>query len=225
MAKSAWVFGATGLIGGHVTRILSQDDRYSAIHIFSRRPVQLAFPKVTVHVIDFDHLPKGLPEAPPADIYCCLGTTIKKAGSQERFLRVDKQIPLQIANYAAGQQVPNYLIVTAMGAKADSPIFYNRVKGETEEGLKALHLPYLGIARPALLLGARDENRPGEAVAQSIFKAINPLMIGPLKSVKAIPGEVVAQAMIEMANQATPASNVEIVENAELWDLGESAIS
>lgn len=163
------LFGATGLVGGHCLQLLLADDRYARITVAGRRPLPggppAGPPRLEERVIDFDRLPDH-PEAVASHaVICALGTTIKKAGSQERFREVDHDYPLAIARLALAAGARHFLLVSAIGADAGSRVFYNRVKGELEDALLALDYPRITILRPSLLLGDRDEFRLGEAIA------------------------------------------------------------
>lgn len=200
MAKVAWLFGATGLTGGHLLKELIADPAYERVDIFVRRPWADLPPKVVVHVTDLADL-STLPALPRADaLFCCLGTTIARAGSREAFRWVDYHLPLAIGRWALAQGVPHYLLVSSLGADPRSSVFYSRVKGEVERDLKALDFPQLSIAQPSLLLGDRQESRPGEALAQRIMPALSGLMVGPLRRYRAIEAQTVARALCQLSH-------------------------
>lgn len=198
--KTAIVIGATGLIGSYLVNYLSKDARYQTIKIFSRRETGFQSEKVEEFVVDFKspetwrHLITG------DEIFSCLGTTIKKAGSEAAFRFVDYELPGIFAEAGSENQVGKYFIVTAMGASVDSMFFYSRVKGEIEREIQKYPFQQTGILRPSLLLGERDEQRLGEDIGKIFMKLVDPLMVGPLKSARAIAGETVAKAMIQIAN-------------------------
>lgn len=192
--KTALIIGASGLIGRHLLDLLLQDDFYSSVTSIGRRKLDLNHPKLHQKIVDFDSL-KSL-EFKANHIFCTLGTTIKKAGSQENFKKVDYQYPLETAEMSLENSAELFAIVTAMGADLKSMFFYNRVKGEIEESLKRLNYPHLGIFRPSMLLGERNENRIAEKIAQKLMKAIN-FMIP--SNYKAIEGSKVAKAMLKYA--------------------------
>jgi len=209
----ALLAGATGLVGGECLRLLAADDAISVVRVLVRRPLppQGKGPRVKELRTDFADL-HGHPEWFRVDwAFCALGTTMKKAGSREAFRRVDYDYPLAIAKAARAQGVSHFLLVSAMGANALSPIFYNRVKGELEEAVRALGFASLTIARPSLLLGDRQEWRMGEEVA----KRIGWLFPSGSRPVKA---SQVASALVHAAHD--PARGVHVLENRQLRNYG-----
>lgn len=199
--RKALILGATGLIGGHLLNLLLQDNVYSKVRIFVRKPIDLQHPKLEQITVDYDKLHTYAKAFAVDDVFCCLGTTIKKAGSQEAFYKVDATYPFEAARLARQQGARQYLIVTSMGANKNSTIFYNRVKGEVEDMITGLQFPSFHIFRPSLLLGERNETRTGEAIAQKVMPALSVLMVGGLKKYKPIDGGKVASAMHHIARQ------------------------
>jgi uncharacterized protein YbjT (DUF2867 family) len=216
---TALLLGATGLIGGHVLDLLLADPAYGRITVLGRRPVPREHPKLEQHVADLGRLEEHADRFNVDAVFCCLGTTIKVAGSQEAFRRVDYEYVASSARMAAEHGARRYLLVTAGGADAGSRIFYSRTKGEAEDAVRALPLPSTVILRPSLLLGERAEPRPIEAMAQRWSSAINRMMIGPLRRYRPIEARTVARAMVRLAAQN--ASGVRIVENEEIQEIGE----
>jgi len=210
MGATALVIGATGLVGRELLLQLLDHPAYARVIAVVRRELDLTHPRLETRRIDFDRLEEELEETllRGADVYCALGTTIKQAGSQQAFRQVDYVYPLQLGRLAKRHGAACFLIVTAMGAAADSRIFYSRVKGETERDLIALKLPRLVILRPSLLLGERAERRAGEHIASLLARPLGVLMIGPLAKYKAIEGSVVAAAMLHSARQPGPALEI-----------------
>lgn len=203
--RTAIVAGASGLSGQHVLERLIADARYTAIHALVRKPCLAAHPKLVEHVVDYDHLPAL---AAVDDVYCCLGTTIKKAGSQDAFRHVDFDCALAVATAALRAGAKRFLVISALGANATSPVFYNRVKAEMESALQSLGFPSLAIFRPSFLLGERSESRPGERIGIGIFQAIAPLLVGPARKYRAIHVNDVAKAMIQVAWQDAPGTKI-----------------
>jgi uncharacterized protein YbjT (DUF2867 family) len=197
-SKTALLIGATGLVGKQVLQYLLASPIYQQIKILTRRSTGLKHEKLNEIFFDFDKPDASLVKAD--DVFCCLGTTIKKAGSEEAFKKVDFQYPLQIARLAKLNGSSRYLIVTSMGADPGSFIFYNRVKGEIERELTDLHYDTLHILRPSLLLGDRGgETRLGEKIGEVLAKVLDPVMIGPLKKYAAIDSAKVARGMLQLA--------------------------
>jgi uncharacterized protein YbjT (DUF2867 family) len=194
--KTALIVGATGLIGGHLTRKILNHPSYSKIKVLVRKPLDFQHPKLEQIIIDFDNFDKSLVVAD--DVFCCLGTTMKHAGSKEAFYKVDFTYPFEVAKAALQNGAQQYLIVTAMGADAKSLFYYNRVKGEIEKALTDLNYATLLIFRPSLLLGERKDSRAGEGFATIIMNTFNFLIP---KRYKAIKGETVANAMLDLAQK------------------------
>lgn len=192
--KTALVVGATGLIGNLLTHRLVDSPAYEKVKVLVRHSLGWQHPHLQEIQYDFDH-PNGL-LVQADDIYCCLGTTMKKAGSKEAFQKVDYQYPLDVAKRALVNQAQKFLLVSSMGANPNSSFFYNRVKGELERDLTALNYPTLLIFRPSLLLGERKEFRLGERIGEGLMKLLNPLIPGKYKGVQV---ESVANAMLRKA--------------------------
>lgn len=167
MGKTAVVSGATGLVGRELMKVLLANDYYSKIVVIGRRKLDIKDNRIEEIIVDFDDLGSVKDQLNAEDHYCCLGTTMKKAGSKERFKKIDLDYPLELAKIAAaGDKCNTFIIVTAVGADAESPLFYNQVKGELEDELKALNLSSLHIFQPSLLIGAREEFRIWEELAK-----------------------------------------------------------
>lgn len=168
MDRTALIVGATGLVGSRLLTRLLDDPAYARVVALSRRPLAIPHLKLEGGVADFRHLDEvSLPAVD--DVFCCLGTTIRKAGSREAFREVDCAWPLAIARKALDAGASQFLFVSAAGADPASRVFYSRVKGELEAA--AAKLPYRGVValRPSLLVGAREEFRAGERLAGALL--------------------------------------------------------
>ncbi|WKN45971.1 oxidoreductase [Tunicatimonas pelagia] len=199
--KHALIAGATGLIGNELLQLLIRGRHYQKISILSRRKVETSSKRVTTIITDYSKLSDDDIPDTVTDVFCCLGTTMKKAGSKEAFREVDYDYPLKIAEITRQKGAQQYLLVSAMGADAKSAIFYNQVKGETEQAIIKLKFSAFHVFRPSLLMGERDEQRTGEKVAQIVMGSISPLMIGALGKYRPIEGKDVASAMYRMAKK------------------------
>ncbi|MFY0543789.1 oxidoreductase [Brevibacillus sp. H7] len=197
--RTAVLYGATGLIGKQLVRYLLESPEYSRVTAVVRRPLHLRHPNLQEVVADFDQLEKYSDLMAGDDIFCCLGTTMRKAKTKEAFRRVDFDYPLQIARIAKRNGAQKFLLVSAIGANKHSPFFYNRVKGELEEKLAEIGFPQLLIFRPSLLLGDRKEFRLGEKSAILLSSVLSLFLIGPLQKYRAIDAEQVAYAMYRSA--------------------------
>lgn len=201
--KTALVLGATGLIGDLLTRRLVESSVYERVKVLVRKPLLWQHPHLQETQFDFDR-PNGLLTRAD-DVFCCLGTTMKKAGSRGAFRKVDYQYPLDVARLSLSNGAQQFAIVTAMGADTDSTFFYNRVKGEVERDLTALRFPTLLIFRPSLLLGNRNENRFGERLAEGAMRLLSPLIPAKYKGVEA---SKVANAMLTTMQQGLTGKHV-----------------
>ena len=190
--------GSTGLIGKQLLELLLEDSHYTVVKAISRKPLDIQHAKLQNIVADFNTLTEHHDQLKADDVFCCLGTTIKQAGSQAAFRKVDFEYPLELARLTKNQGAIQFLIITALGSDAKSGIFYNRVKGEVEQAIDAVGFDSYHIFRPSLLLGERMEKRTGEGAATVVYKALG-FMI-PLKY-KAIDSAKVARAMLHFAKQ------------------------
>ncbi|HEX5726523.1 MAG TPA: NAD(P)H-binding protein [Longimicrobiaceae bacterium] len=217
----ALLLGATGLVGRHCLDLLLADDAFPSVAVLGRRRVERASPKLEQRVVDFDRLDEHADAFAAEAVFCCLGTTLRAAGSREAFRRVDHDYPVRAAQLAAAGGARQFLLVTALGADPGSSVFYNRVKGETEAAVRALPLPGVAILRPSLLLGEREGRRPAEALAQKAAPLLNPLLVGPLRKYRALPGAAVARALVRLAREGV--EGVRIVESDEIAVLAGAA--
>lgn len=197
MPQTILLAGATGLVGGAVLPLLLADLRVGKVVVPVRRPLGPGGPLLDQRVGD-DLLEVLRPE--PVDaVICCLGTTIKKAGSQAAFIAVDKSLPLGIARWAKAQAVPTFCIISAMGADAGSRIFYSRVKGEVEQELEGMAFRSLSLFQPSVLAGPRRERRAGEGLGGGVLRAVGPLLAGTWANYRVMPHHVLAQALVHAA--------------------------
>jgi uncharacterized protein YbjT (DUF2867 family) len=215
-ATTALIAGASGLVGGHLLRRLLAQRSYARIEILVRRALPLAHDRLIQRLVQFDRLGADTVAVHTDTLFCCLGTTIKQAGSQDAFRRVDHDYPLALAKLAKTAGVQRFVMVSALGADARSSLFYNRVKGETERDIAALGLHTAVFMRPSLLLGERTGRRPGEKVAAVLGRALAPLWIGALRKYRPIAADDVAAAMIYAATRDWRSGPVESDEIARL---------
>jgi uncharacterized protein YbjT (DUF2867 family) len=217
----AWVAGATGLVGRALVAELCERPRVERVTALVRRAEGPArHPRLEERVVAFDRLEAELAGLGATHVFCCLGTTIAKAGSEAAFRRVDYEYPLSLGRAALAGGARKFLVVTALGADAKSRIFYNRVKGEIEQALGALGLPELHIFRPSLLVGHREERRTGERLAVALTKPLGALMLGPLKKYRPIDASTVARAMANVALDEHHAGAVSVYASDRILELG-----
>lgn len=208
--KKAIIIGATGLVGGKLLELLSKDDKYGLVFSISRNlPDNLPSDAMHIPFNNGDYeIPSGCDEA-----YCCLGTTMKKAGSKEAFLKVDLDMVVAFADKAKKSGIKKLALVSSIGANPEASNFYLKTKGQVEEKLKAMGFSRLVVVRPSLLLGKRNEARIAEDIGKVIFSILGFLMVGPLKKYRGIQAHDVAKAMVALLEKD---SGVEVVESDKL---------
>jgi uncharacterized protein YbjT (DUF2867 family) len=199
MARTGVVLGASGLVGSECLKCVLEDPSFGSVHALVRRPLSVDHPKQIQHTVSFDALDEAAPYWNAEDVFCCLGTTMAKAGSQEAFRRVDHDYPLAAARCAKKGMARSFVLVSALGSNAGSRVFYNRVKGETERDLRALELNALVILRPSLIVGDRKEPRPGERIAAALLKPLAAVMVGRLKKYRPIHASTIGRAMLVLS--------------------------
>ena len=217
--RAGVVFGATGLVGGACLDLLLADPAYGAVMAPGRRQPRQTAAKLIAAETPLDKLETldGSALPPGCDVFCCLGTTIAAAGSQAAFRRVDHDYVLAAARFAKRMQARQFLMVTAIGASAASPVFYNRVKGEAEASVAAVGLPSVAIFRPSLLLGHRAEFRWKERLGEPFMRVLGLAMIGPARRLAPIQATTVARGMVTAARAAKP--GVTIYSSDKIMDL------
>ena len=197
MSKVALIAGATGLVGRSLLDLLLNGTDYSQVISIQRNAPTMKHPKLSIIQTNFDKLDTvSLPQI--TDVYCCLGTTIKKAGSKTVFKKIDYAYPIALAKLGARYDAKRFIVITAMGASSTSLFFYNKVKGELQDNLaKNQTIPQTSIIQPSLLLGNRSENRIGEDIGIKFATVLNKFLhlnIG-------IQAEDVAKAMYVIGTQ------------------------
>jgi uncharacterized protein YbjT (DUF2867 family) len=196
------LLGATGLVGRQCLDLLADDRAFERIVVVARRRFgEATAPRVEGHLIDFDQLEAHADIFAVDQVICALGTTIKTAGSRERFRAVDYDIPITAARMALRKGARHFLLVSSLGANAGSRFFYLRVKGELEDALRTLGFRSLTIVRPSVLVGDRGEFRFGEEIA----KRFGSLMPGRWKPV---PARTVAHALVRSAKEDVPGMRI-----------------
>jgi uncharacterized protein YbjT (DUF2867 family) len=198
LPRSALVVGATGLVGSKLVAALLADPDYASVHALVRRPLVSKRTKLREYVVDFSRL-EGFTWPAVDDVYCCLGTTIRAAGSQAAFRAVDFAYPLAVARGALAAGARQYLFISAMGADAHSSVFYSRVKGELEAAIAALPFHAAIAFRPSLLAGDRTEHRLGERLALAVLQPLRGLV--PRKY-RPVADTAVARAMVDFAGRS-----------------------
>jgi len=199
--KIALIAGASGLIGTQLLKLLLESNSYDKVISVGRRKLEITNSKLIQQVIDFDELDLDVEHVD--DVFCCLGTTMKVAGSKQKFRQVDFQYPVSLANWALNHGAKQFLLVSSMGADLESKIFYNQVKGEVEQAVSRIGFARVDIFRPSLLLGLRKQSRIGETLGKILMQGLSFMFIGPLKNYKAIESKKVAMAMMNFADEGS----------------------
>jgi len=216
--KTALIIGSTGLIGSQLLHLLLKSPDYGKVITFVKRETGIKHPKLTQHIIDFDK-PETYKELVVGDdFFCTIGTTIKKAGSKEAFRKVDFGYPKQFAAFALQNKIQNYLIISSLGANAQSGNFYLKTKGEIQDFLKDCDFESVAVFQPSLLLGNRSEFRLGEKVGGFFMKTLSSLFIGNLKKYKPIESKTVAKALFKISQ--TNNTGFKIYESDAIQEIG-----
>ena len=194
--KIALVAGATGLVGGHLLDTLLEAPDYGRVYALTRRPLGREHPRLANRVVAFPRMAEQLKGMVATDAYCCLGTTIAQAGSQQAFRDVDLDAVLTFAQTARALGVTRFIVVSSVGADPGSSKFYLRTKGEMEEAVTAVGFASVDILQPSLLLGDRKQVRPVELLGSILAPVINPFLTGRREIYRSIPAHVVAKGML-----------------------------
>ncbi len=214
--KTALLFGSSGLIGGHLLNKLIQNNDYNKIKIFVRAEPEIKDSKIEIIKTDFNNLKNHVEDIKGDDCFFCIGTTKQNSPYENEYKRIERDMPVETAEIAKANSVNSFVYISSGFADPKNSGAYLRYKGEVEEELKKLNFTKLGIMRPSFLLGNRKEKRFGEKIGIFLFKLLSPLFLGPLKKMKPIHSEIVAKAMIKVANKDIQQSVFESNEIANL---------
>lgn len=216
MGKIAMVIGATGLVGTTLVNKLLVNRDYEKVVVLVRRKLDILHEKLEEYVVDFDKLNEEYPDVVVDDIYCCMGTTIKKAKTQERMYQIDVDYPLTVAKIAKERGLQHVILVSSMGADIHSKFFYMRMKGELEEKLRLLDVPKLSIFQPSFLVGKRKENRTSEKIAIGLYNGVSNIVPTSVRNKLGIEVWKLANAMMK--------SGVDNNQSVKIYDVNEISI-
>lgn len=195
MERVAIILGITGVSGTELAKKLLEDARYSQVISIHRRPSGIEHPKFKEYVGSLKEYPQKI----TADVlFCCVGTTQAKTPDKEVYRAVDYGIPLQAARFCYTNGIPNLIIISALGANANSLFFYNRIKGEMERDVQDIGVKNTYFLQPSLITGERQETRKGEYMMKQFMKLINPILLGNFKKYRSIHPESIVKAMIKL---------------------------
>ncbi len=197
--KTALVFGSSGLIGSKLVNIILQNNKYDNIKLFVRSLPENNNPKLKIIETDFNNLEKHKDSIAGDDCFFCIGTTRKNTQDKDEYIRIEYNIPVEIAKIAKSNSVNNFIYVSSLGSNPNASGLYLKNKGQAEQELIKLNFTKLSIIRPSILLGNRKENRVGEKIGVFLMKLLSPLFFGKLKKYKPIKVENVAKAMVNIA--------------------------
>lgn len=218
LTNNVLIVGATGLVGSELLLQCCKDVTIAQVHVLTRSEIKFSNPKLIIHKFDFEDfnsLSNLFSEIQV--VFCCIGTTMKKAGSKEAFRRVDFDIPVGIAKIARAAGVPRFIAISSIGEDPNSSNFYLKTKGEMEEELIKLNFVKIALLRPSFLTGKRVEFRIGERIALIFMSVFRFLFVGRFAKYKPIEASVVANAMIKISSGA---SNTRIYESNEIQWIG-----
>jgi uncharacterized protein YbjT (DUF2867 family) len=212
--RTALLAGATGLVGKHCLERILASNTYEHVRILVRRPVGISHDKLEEIRVDFDAL-DSLSMASVDDVFITLGTTIKAAGSQTAFYKVDHDYVVATAKLGKRAGATRIALVSSIGAGSPAANFYLRVKTETEQDVRALGYECVEILRPSLLVGERQEKRTGEAFGIAAAKIVSGLFVGPLRQYRPIKVADVAEAMVAALEKSSPGVHIRTFEEMQ----------
>jgi uncharacterized protein YbjT (DUF2867 family) len=217
--RTAVIVGSTGAIGRQLMPLLVASPHFDKVVVLHHRPTPYAgLANVEEQVIDFASIPVPAPGDDLEAVFCCVGTTQKRAGSTEAFQKVDRDIPIALARWSAANNATTFVGISSIDARATARSVYLKTKGQMESGVAGAGLRSTYILRPSLLAGGRDEFRLAERIGNRVLAVIGPLMAGPLRKYRAVHTKTVAKAMLVCSERAEP--GVHIVESDVVQDLG-----
>jgi len=217
MKENILIAGASGEVGQRLVKQLLLDTRVASIHLINRRPLDFSDPKVTQHQVDFNQLSALNLNQDFSLAYCCLGSTIKQAGSKSAFEQVDLHYVTEFAQLAQRHKTSKFAVISSIGANPHKGGFYLQTKGRMEVALQAMAWQQLWVFRPSLLIGQRKEFRLGEHIGALASKLISPLLVGPLKNYRPIEMDNVANAMASILSLNH--TGIRLIENTQILSL------
>ncbi len=197
--KTAIILGASGLTGSLLLKRLLSDPDYAKVKVFTRNSLGNSDPKIEEFICDVIDLELQENNFKGDVVFCCIGTTKKKTPDKSIYYKIDYGIPVTAAKLCVKNEIDTIVVVSALGANVKSSIFYSRTKGEMEKAISDLQIKNIYFMQPSFIGGDRSESRAGEKMGISIFKFIQPILIGPLRKFRLILADTIAKAMIKVA--------------------------
>ncbi len=222
MGKTAIILGASGLTGTILLNKLLYDLRYDTIKLFSRKKIEGLPSKVIQYTGNLFELENFKADFTGNEVYCCIGTTAKKTPNKTVYKAIDYGIPVAAAKLSKATRINTFLVVSALGANANSSIFYTKTKGEMEQDVLSQEIEKTHILQPSIIGGNRKEQRIGEKIGLLIFKMLQPLFFGKLKKYSITEAEHIAQAMINLANST---STTQIITSEKIKEIAINKIN
>ncbi len=198
--KTAIILGATGLTGNKLLNYLLEDERYMKVKIFTRSRIDMNHDKLEEYLIDLFEMEHFKNLFTADEVFCCVGTTIKKTPDKDQYRKIDFGIPATAAKLCKENEINSFLTISSMGADQNSKFFYNRTKGEMEGAVLDMKIRKTHILRPSLIAGDRDESRPMETASKQFMKLVNPFLKGKLKKYQSIHPDEIVRTMVYLAN-------------------------
>jgi len=217
MKKTAIIIGASGLTGNLLLQLLINDQRYETIKLFGRKKIEGLPLKVKQYTGNLFELNSFKVHFTGNEVYCCIGTTAKKTPDKTVYKAIDYGIPVNAAKLAKENKINTFLVVSALGANAESSIFYNKTKGEMERDVLQQNIANTYILQPSIIGGNRKETRIAEKIGLMVFKIIQPLFLGKLKKYKITEAKDIARAMVKLANSTT--STKKIITSVQIKEI------
>jgi uncharacterized protein YbjT (DUF2867 family) len=213
--RTAIVAGASGLVGGYCLRRLLASGLHEHVVAFVRGPLNTTHKRLEQRTVDYERLGRMSAFPRVQDVFCCLGTTMKKAGSEEGFRKVDYEYVVRLAETSLRTGADHFYLVSAIGADPKSRVFYLRVKGEAEDSVAKLAFAGVHIFRPSFLIGQRNEKRPGETLGVAAARLSSVFLVGPARKYRPIKADTVARAMVSVARERASGTHVYTAEEME----------
>ncbi|MGJ8591593.1 MAG: NAD(P)H-binding protein [Aquaticitalea sp.] len=219
MSKSAIILGATGLTGGTLLKQLLNDDRYRQIIVFGRNSCGIEHSKLTEYIVDLFELEHYKDKFKSDEVFCCIGTTKSKTSNKDTYKKIDYGIPVRAASLCKLNGIQTFMVISALGAKVKSKVFYNRIKGKMEAAVLKFNIENTYILQPSLITGDRDEKRLGESIMKFVFSLLKPILkLGELKRYRPIHPETISNCMVWLANHDYKSGRIKSKVIQELGD-------